>query len=82
MSMEQIFTHGAVKTEIAAVLRTLCKETGLGRYWCNGILVTNEHADLSGNPDGAFESLGWNGHPHAWSGQRLRRGRGHRGYGA
>lgn len=54
MSQEQIFTHGLVKTEIAAVLRTLSKENGLGRYWCNGVLVTNVEAELSGNPDGTF----------------------------
>ncbi|MFO0823613.1 MAG: Uma2 family endonuclease [Gemmataceae bacterium] len=56
LSKEQLFTHGAVKTEIAAVLQTLCKQTSLGRYWCNGILVTNEDADLSTNPDGTFVS--------------------------
>ncbi len=56
MSKEQIFTHGLVKTEIAAVLRTFTKENGLGRYWCNGVLVTNVEAELSGNPDGTFIS--------------------------
>ena len=56
MSQEQIFTHGLVKTEIAAVLRPLTKENGLGRYWCNGVLVTNVEAELSGNPDGTFIS--------------------------
>jgi Uma2 family endonuclease len=56
MSQEQIFTHGLVKTEIAAVLRTLTKQNGLGRYWCNGVLVTSIKADLSGNPDGTFIS--------------------------
>ncbi len=56
MGKEQLFPHGSLKTEIAAVLRTLSKQTGLGRYWCNGILVTNLKADLSGNPDGTFIS--------------------------
>lgn len=56
MGKEQLFTHGGVKTEIAAVLQTLCKQSGLGRYWCNGVLVTNEDADLSTNPDGTFVS--------------------------
>jgi len=56
MGMEQVFTHGLVKTEIAAVLRTLTRDAGAGFYWCNGVLVTNEAADLSGNPDGTFVS--------------------------
>jgi Uma2 family endonuclease len=56
MSQEQVFTHGAVKTEIAAVLSALCKQSRTGRYWCNGILVTNPAADLSGNPDGTYLS--------------------------
>ena len=50
MGREQIFTHGLLKTEIAAVLRNVTKPHDLGTYWCNGILVTNEEADLSGNP--------------------------------
>jgi Uma2 family endonuclease len=56
MSQEQLFTHGTVKTEIAAVLRALTKREKLGRYWCNGILVTSPNAELSGNPDGTFVS--------------------------
>ncbi len=52
MSKEQLFTHGSLKTEIAAVLQTLTKQNKLGRYWCNGVLVTNVIAELSGNPDG------------------------------
>src|SRR5262245_49968740 len=54
MSQEQLFTHGEVKTEIASVLRALTKREKLGTYWCNGVLVTNLKADLSGNPDGTF----------------------------
>jgi Uma2 family endonuclease len=54
MSQEQLFTHGLLKTEIAAVLRNLTRETKLGTYWCNGVLVTCPEADLSGNPDGTF----------------------------
>jgi Uma2 family endonuclease len=56
MSQEQIFTHGLVKTAIASVLFALATQTRLGNYWCNGILVTNPKADLSGNPDGTFIS--------------------------
>lgn len=56
MGKEQIFTHGSLKTDIAVVLGGLTQSADLGRYWCNGILVTNEEADLSGNPDGTFVS--------------------------
>jgi Uma2 family endonuclease len=56
MGREQIFTHGSVETEIAAVLHQLARRDRLGRYWCNGVLLTNPAADLSGNPDGTFAS--------------------------
>jgi Uma2 family endonuclease len=56
MSKEQVWTHGLLKTEIAIVLGSLIKRDRLGYYWCNGILLTNEAAELSGNPDGTFVS--------------------------
>jgi Uma2 family endonuclease len=54
MSKEQVWTHGLLKTEIAIVLGGLIRSERLGYYWCNGILVTNEQAEWSGNPDGTF----------------------------
>src|SRR6185437_4505030 len=45
-----------LKTEIASVLTGILKRTQQGYYFCNGILVTNVAADLSGNPDGTFLS--------------------------
>ena len=56
MGREQIFTHGLLKTEFAFALTALMKRTKLGYYWCNGVLVSNIEADLSGNPDGTFVS--------------------------
>jgi Uma2 family endonuclease len=56
MGLEEVFTHGAVKTEFAFVLVGLAKQNRLGRYFANGVLVTNKSADLSGNPDGTFIS--------------------------
>ena len=56
MGREQIFTHGLLKTDIAIVLGGYIRQSGLGYYWCNGVLVTNEAADLSVNPDGTFVS--------------------------
>jgi Uma2 family endonuclease len=56
MSREQLFTHGDIKTEVAAVLHALSKAAKSGRYWCNGLLLSNRAADLSGKPDGTFVS--------------------------
>lgn len=56
MSQEQVFSHGLLKTRIATAIDTLIQAEDLGYYWCNGVLVTNEGADLSGNPDGTFVS--------------------------
>jgi Uma2 family endonuclease len=56
MGREQVFTHGHLKTEFAVVLGGIIKTADLGTYWCNGVLLTNEGAELSGNPDGVFVS--------------------------
>jgi Uma2 family endonuclease len=56
MGREQVFTHGVLKTKIAAVLTDEVERRDLGFYSCNGVLVTNVLADLSGNPDGTFVS--------------------------
>ncbi len=56
MGREQIFTHGLLKTRISTVLDTIVHAEKLGYYWCNGVLVSNIQADLSGNPDGTFVS--------------------------
>jgi Uma2 family endonuclease len=56
MSKEQVFTHGAVKTEMAAVLSTLVKRERLGRFWCDGVFLSNVAADIAGKPDGIFVS--------------------------
>lgn len=54
VSKEQIFTHSAVKTEFAAVLRTHVNRLELGEYFANGVLLVNFHALMSCNPDGLF----------------------------
>ncbi len=56
MSGEQIFTHVGVKTEITVVLGGLAKRQRLGRYFTDGILLSNFAADISGKPDGLFLS--------------------------
>ncbi len=56
MSNEQLFTHADVKSEFGAVLRMLTQKSDLGTYFTNGVLITNFHALVSGNPDGTFVS--------------------------
>jgi Uma2 family endonuclease len=56
MSKEQVWTHGRLKTRISTALDTLAVQNGLGDYWCNGILLTHDAAELSCNPDGTFVS--------------------------
>ncbi|MFM9965173.1 MAG: Uma2 family endonuclease [Planctomycetaceae bacterium] len=53
MSKEQLFSHNQLKMVIAAVLWGLAKPVR-GRFLPDGMLLTNEEADLSGNPDGVF----------------------------
>jgi Uma2 family endonuclease len=56
MSKEQLFTHGQVKTEYTVVLGGLVKAGGLGLLWADGVLLSNEDADISVNPDATFAS--------------------------
>jgi Uma2 family endonuclease len=54
---EQAYAHNDVKTEVATVLRPFVKATGQGRYFGDGMLLSNTTADLSTVPDGAFVSF-------------------------
>lgn len=56
MGKEQLFSHLDVKGEITSVLRQLAKAGKLGRVFPDGLLFTNEDAELSCNPDTAFVS--------------------------
>lgn len=58
MGKQQIFTDVAVKTEITSVLYQFVKGQKLGNLFSDGVLVTNESAELSGNPDAVFVSKG------------------------
>jgi len=51
MSNEELETHNKVKGEITRAILTLNNELDLGECYVDGILVTNEDADLSNNPD-------------------------------
>jgi Uma2 family endonuclease len=56
MGKEQVFTHVAVKTEITVVLGGLVKREQLGRFWADGLFLSNVTADIAGKPDGTFVS--------------------------
>lgn len=56
MSKEQIFTHLAVKREFFFVLTGLVKAGNLGLFLPDGLLLSNEAADISGKPDATFVS--------------------------
>src|SRR5262249_38904237 len=46
MSNEELETHVVVKDELIRVLKTLNRELKLGRFYGDGVLVTNEVADV------------------------------------
>jgi len=54
MSWEEIETHNSVKTEIIRVLSNLNVEFDQGKLCSDGVLVSNEEANVSNNPDGLF----------------------------
>src|ERR1700731_3309073 len=54
MSKEQIFTHNQVKQEFNLVIGGLVKASRLGRYFPDGVLLTNDRANLACQPDGTF----------------------------
>jgi len=54
--MEEVFSHNLVKTEFASVLRMLVKKSKIGKFFADGVLIKNDEADLSGEPDGSFVS--------------------------
>jgi Uma2 family endonuclease len=56
MSNEEINAHVLVKGEIVRVLTTLVRELRLGRFFPDGMLLTNTEAGVSNNPDAVFVS--------------------------
>jgi Uma2 family endonuclease len=56
MSKEQLFTHVAVKTEIAGVLGRLVKTERNGILFGDGAFLSNVDADIAVNPDAVFVS--------------------------
>ena len=54
MSQEEIETHAKLKGEIGSVVHVLNRGFDLGELYPDGILVSNEEAGLSNNPDLTF----------------------------
>jgi Uma2 family endonuclease len=57
LSTEQYFWHNQVKTEITQLLYRLARDNRLGRFFSDGVLLTNTAAVLSCEPDGMFVSM-------------------------
>jgi Uma2 family endonuclease len=51
MTKEELQTHAIVKAEISRVLLDLTRRQKLGQFFLDGVLVSNEAADVSNNPD-------------------------------
>lgn len=54
MSKEELQAHAFVKAEIARVLLNLNREMIMGRFCLDGVLVSNEKAEVSNNPDAVY----------------------------
>ena len=56
MSKEQVFSHNQVKNEYAFVVTGLAKTGKRGRYFPDGMLLSNAEVDFTCQPDGMFVS--------------------------
>jgi Uma2 family endonuclease len=54
LSMEEFFSHNQVKVAISLTLMTLVDLTNKGRFVLDRMLLTNEQANISTEPDGMF----------------------------
>jgi Uma2 family endonuclease len=57
MSVEEVFSHNQVKTEVTIVLGRLVKQEKTGRFFTDGLRITNLPAEFSGVPDGSYVSF-------------------------
>jgi hypothetical protein len=56
MSKEQVFTHNQLKQEFNLAIDGLVKAARLGRFFPDGVFLTNDRAQLACQPDGTFAS--------------------------
>jgi Uma2 family endonuclease len=54
--MEEIFSHNGVKLAITETLAVIVRTEKLGRYFPDGVLLSNEAADVRNEPDAMFVS--------------------------
>lgn len=54
MSPERLGSHNAVKMELGRVLGDLTKKADLGKWFPDGMLLTNHEADFATEPDSMF----------------------------
>ncbi len=54
--MEEVFSHNRVKFAVAFGLETLARAKKLGLVFIDGVLLTNEYAELGCEPDAMFVS--------------------------
>jgi Uma2 family endonuclease len=54
LTMEQAYTHNAVKGEFTAILLSLAKTLETGRYFTDGMRLTHPTVEFSTVPDGLF----------------------------
>ena len=82
MSKEQVFTHNQLKQEFNLVVGGLVKAQRLGRFFPDGLFLTNDRAQLACQPDGTFvgyqtlksgASTWWRGRKKATSNSKVRR---------
>lgn len=54
-SMERL-GHNEIKTEFTACLAPLARDANLGKFYCDGMLLTHVEAGISTEPDGMYVS--------------------------
>lgn len=54
LTMEQLFSHVEVKTQLTAVLATLVRNEDLGYLFADGALISHPAAGVSNEPDACF----------------------------
>jgi len=57
LTMEQAYTHNEVKGEFASCLRSLVRILGTGRYFTDGMLLSDPKVGFSTVPDGLYISF-------------------------
>jgi Uma2 family endonuclease len=56
MSPESIDRHNFLKAEISSVLYQYVRQNRMGKFYADGVLISNEQAGVSNEPDASFVS--------------------------